>query len=439
MENGHPEGDIVLLSPGECPVHNVRKMDDVLKIVRSKHIANIPDAFAAAAVDPVNGELNIREFLYDSIMYLDGDRHKNRRKLLNQLVQPDEVTTIREEILLPAADVMFERVASEPDADGVRHMDLVEFLERIFLHLTAKLIGLAGIDTEEGLARLRSCAGPLAAGTSSGFLEDREVILEKAVEAKARYRDEFFRPGRARMEEMLAEVAAGTRDEADVPVNWMRFVVEGADPAYADEDTAIIESTLLLAASVGTSTQSIIQTVGFLQDWFEKHPEDYERRTDLMFLLDALQETVRLRAPFSPFTTRVAATDCEIAGTELTKGQELHIEWVAANRDTSVFGDDANEFNPYRPSPTVSGLQRYGVGFGTGIHQCLGLRLVLGTEGKGGAHIGLLQKLFLAGVKPDPDGEPEGLKLNPDKFWIEQIPRYTKYPVLVTNWNPQGD
>ncbi|MGE3621630.1 MAG: cytochrome P450, partial [Acidimicrobiia bacterium] len=121
---------------------------------------------------------------------------------------------------------------------------------------------------------------------------------------------------------------------------------------------------------------------------------------------------------------------------DLREGQELHIEWVAANRDKAVFGEDADEFNPHRPSPTVGGLQRYGVGFGTGAHQCFGLRVVLGGDGAGGAHVGLLQKLFAAGVLPDPDHEPEGLKLNPDKFWIEEIPRYTKFPVLVTGWTP---
>ncbi|MGE3619869.1 MAG: cytochrome P450 [Acidimicrobiia bacterium] len=409
-------------------------MDEVLKVVRSKGIANLPEGFAAAATDPQNGAVNVREFLRGAVMYLDGDVHRARRKMLNRLVAPDAVNAIREDVILPAADTWLERMAGVPDHDGVRRIDLVEFLERVFLHFTAKLIGLQGIDSDEGLSRLRTCAGPLAAGASSAFLEDRKAILDVAVEAKHRYVEEFFRPSRAAMEDMLAEVEAGTRTEDGVPWNILRFIVSGADPLYDDENVAIVETTLMLAASVGTSTQSVIQTLSFLDAWFLDHPEDLERRTDHAFLLNALQETIRLRAPFSPYTTRIAGEGSELFGEPLRPGQELHIEWVAANRDRSVFGEDADDFNPHRPSPTVGGLQRYGVGFGTGAHQCFGLRVVLGTDGAGGAHVSLLQKLLALGVRPDPDRAAEGLKLDASKFWIEQIPRYTTYPAVITNW-----
>jgi cytochrome P450 len=234
---------------------------------------------------------------------------------------------------------------------------------------------------------------------------------------------------------MMAEVARGEREDADVPASLMKFIVTNADPAYADEGRAIVESTMLFAASVGTSTQSVVQTVDLLQGWFRDHPEDLAVKTDPGFLLDALAETIRLRAPFSPYVCRVAAKDHPIGERIIEEGQEIHVHYVYANRSPEVFGDDAGSFNPRRPSP-ANGLPRYGVGFGVGIHQCYGMRVVLGNEGKGGSHVHMLRTLMAAGVKPDGRTPPTDLKKDLSKFSIEDIPRYTAYPAVFTEWDP---
>src|ERR1700737_2120339 len=209
MADTNVEADLVLLSPTECPVKNITDMNDVLKLGRSKAIVNAPQAFASCAVDPENGALNVREFLENTIMFTDGEAHRVRRRTLNRLIQPSSLDAIREDVVRTAG-VLLERMVAEPGPDGTYRMDLVEFLERVFLHFTARFIGLVGVDTDEGLTRLRSCAGALSAGTSSAFLEDRATILEWALEAKRRYVTEFFEPSRAAMQQALAEVEAGT-------------------------------------------------------------------------------------------------------------------------------------------------------------------------------------------------------------------------------------
>jgi hypothetical protein len=47
----------------------------------------------------------------------------------------------------------------------------------------------------------------------------------------------------------------------------------------------------------------------------------------------------------------------------------------------------------------------------------------------------LLRYLFEAGVARDPDDEPVDLKKDMGKFSIENIPRYTKYPVVLRTWD----
>jgi cytochrome P450 len=427
--------DVGIDGAGICPYVSVRRMEDVTTLIRSRTaVDRTPELFAALDADPVNGEINVREFLLGSFTFVEGDSHRERRRILNQLVRPEALDEIREDIIVPETDRLLARQLQRPDPDGAYRLELVEFLERVFVNFTARLIGLIGVDTDERIEALRSCAGPIAAGTSSGFLEDRDAVNVRALAAKQRYVDEFFLPSLRWHREMRERVMAGELADDDTPKSFLKFVAAGAHPVWDDVASVIVESTNLFAASVGTSTQSIVHTVDFLGTWFEKHPEDDALQTHLTFLLNALQETLRLRAPFSPYTTRLSLEHRVLSdGTEIHPGEELHVEWVAANRDPEVFGEDAHEFNPRRASP-ANGLPRFGVGFGVGAHQCLGMRVVVGNEGLGGSHVKVLQRLMAAGARPDSDNPPVGLRKKMDKFSIEDIPRYTSYTVLLPDW-----
>ncbi|WP_236787765.1 cytochrome P450 [Amycolatopsis sp. GM8] len=416
----------------ECPFARVNRLEDMGKLLRSREaVTHSADLFAGRKSDEVNGEINVREFLGASMMYTEGESHRKRRKLLNPLVRAEALQGIREDIVLPEADRLLSLWLAEPDADGKYRLDLVEFLERVFIHFTAKLIGLIGMDDDERLALMASFAGPLAAGTSSAYLQNRTEVNRRALAVKARYVEEFFKPSLAWHREQRARVEAGEIADSDVPGSLLKLVAAGATPEWQDDEKAVVESTLLFAASVGTSTQSIVHTIDLLQSWFVEHPEDRERRTDPAFLLNCLQEIIRMRAPFSPYTTRLSLRENTLSdGTTILPGQELHMEWVKANRDKEIFGEDADGFNPNRATP-ADGTPRYGAGFGLGTHQCYGLRVVVGNDGKGGAHVELLRKLMAAGVRPDPGNPPVGLEKDMSKFEVEDIPRYIKYPVIV--------
>src|SRR3984885_4151702 len=137
----------------KCPFAPVNRLADVSKLLRSKTaVTHSPDLFAGRKADEVNGEINVREFLGASMMYTEGPSHRSRRKLLNPLVRADALSGIREDIVLPEAHRLLALRLAEPDADGVRRLDLVEFLERVFIHFTAKLIGLIDVDTDDRLA-----------------------------------------------------------------------------------------------------------------------------------------------------------------------------------------------------------------------------------------------------------------------------------------------
>jgi cytochrome P450 len=421
----------------KCPFARLTRLADVSRLLRSKTaVAHSPDLFAGRRSDEVNGEINVREFLGGSMMFIEGESHRQRRKLLNPLVRADALDAIREDVVLPEADRLMRVALAQPDSDGRRRLDLVEFLERVFIHFTARLIGLIGMNTDERLDLMRSFAGPISAGASSAFLRNRSEVNERALEAKAGYVKEFFEPSLTWHREQRARIDAGEIADQDVPNALLKMVAAGLAPEWEDEANAIVESTLLFAASVGTSTQSIVHTIDLLQTWFIDHPEDIARKGDRTFLLHCLQEVIRMRSPFSAYQTRLSLEHNVLSdGAEIYPGQELHVEYPKVNRDPDVFGPDAMGFNPNRPSP-ADGTPRYGLGFGVGTHQCYGLRVVVGNDGKGGAHVELLRKLMVAGVRADPDNPPVDLDKDMSLFDVEDIPRYIKYPVIFDEWEP---
>jgi hypothetical protein len=230
------------------------------------------------------------------------------------------------------------------------------------------------------------------------YLGDHRPYIERGLAAKARFREAYFDP---------AFDACPYRPGDDVPMtqhDLMSLLAAQLDRHWADRDLCVKETfTSIFAAGVGTSSTMMTNSIDELSRWLPEHPDQGHRILDLAFLGRVLQETLRLH-PIFPAFGRVALEDVTLStGRTIRAGQ-----WVAAfpgpsNRDRSVFGPDADLFNPDRELPP--NVQRYGTGFGAGSHQCLGLRVVLGNDGVG-SHAHALRLLLAAGVRRDPDRTP---------------------------------
>ncbi|MBA3741438.1 cytochrome P450 [Sporichthya sp.] len=430
-----PEVDVEPLT--SCPAFAVDGWDDVVATLRSKDIVHSAAILAGAHRDPEpggQGEVCLREFIGNALTFSNGDSHRTRRRVLNQLVRPAALDVFRDEVIAPEAAALLPRVIHGPGEDGKYRLDLIKFCDRVFLHFAAKFIGLVDIDTDERMERLRECVTPLSNAVTSVFYKDRAAIIAQALEAKDQYLKEFYLPSL----EAQREWRAGTdgRIPDDLPMNFLQLVLEGSDPQYADQDLAIRDSVILFVGSVASSTMAIVNTVADLAGWFAEHPEDHERRTDYGFLFDALQESLRLRSPFSPYVFRMARRDTSIGGEPVQEGQELHVSIPRADRDPSVWGPDAARFNPRREVP--EDVRRYGIAFGVGEHLCLGQRVVMGSDGTGGSHVRVLQLLYAAGVRPDPDNPPAVIERADTGAKSDglDLPRWYDFPAVLEDWTP---
>jgi cytochrome P450 len=358
---------------------------EVMEVLRSSNMRPEP---------PIENE----EISGGALTTVYGEEHTTRRRIMNRLVRPAALEHYREELLVPALRRQLGALAESPDSDGQYRADLVELTRMPFVSFAA---ALAGFDLNEH-GRVRELLGLVNAMGDlhriKWFTDDHAPYVERGLKAKAEFKSHYFEPALAR---------CPYRPGAEVPTDrhdLISLLAAQLDPHWADRDLATREAfTSVFAAGVNSSSTMMTNSLDELTQWLAHHPDQADRLDDLQFLAHVLQETLRLH-PTPPAFGRIALEDVELSdGRVIEAGQWVALFPSTANRDPSVFGPDADVFDPDRELPP--GVPRYGTSFGAGSHQCLGLRVVLGNDGIG-SHAHVLRLLLRAGVRRDPDRPP---------------------------------
>ena len=130
-------------------------------------------------------------------------------------------------------------------------------------------------------------------------------------------------------------------------------------------DEEALATLFLLVSAGGESTTSLTGTgVRFLAE----RPDLQERLRDEPQLIPAfVEEACRIDPPFRGHYRHVM-TDTELGGITLPAGSTVVLAWTAANRDADAF-PNPDDIDLDRPNP------RQHVGFGWGIHLCVGAPL----------------------------------------------------------------
>ncbi|KDP32358.1 hypothetical protein JCGZ_13283 [Jatropha curcas] len=92
-----------------------------------------------------------------------------------------------------------------------------------------------------------------------------------------------------------------------------------------------------------------------------------------------LNESLRLYPP-TIATIRRSKTDVELGGYKIPRGTELLIPILAVHHDQSIWGNDANEFNPGRFCDGVAKAAKHSIAFipfGLGVRTCIGQNLAI--------------------------------------------------------------
>jgi cytochrome P450 len=266
--------------------------------------------------------------------------------------------------------------------------------------------------------------------TLAHYTGDREAKRAE-IEAKVDEFDvEFVTPSLRRREALLA---AGE----DLPKDVLSVLLANEDSLHLPHDVIVREVAFYLLAGAHTSATALTRVMHNVFTWLESHPEDGELvRTDRLFVQRCTHETVRLQ-PSSPVGMRWALDDVELkSGRSIAKGDKVVLDLLSINRDQTVFGADADDFDPHRMTP--DNVPPWGLSFGSGMHACIGQDLAAGLIARSDANsedatqsriFGLVpeavQILFDHGIKPDPNDPPE-MDASTTR------PYFGRYPVLLS-------
>ncbi|MXP45761.1 cytochrome P450 [Allopontixanthobacter sediminis] len=201
--------------------------------------------------------------------------------------------------------------------------------------------------------------------------EGREHLIDYATIVFNAFgpRNRVFEEGNAGKEAAIEWVAWACERENLKPGGWGMALYEAADRGECTSDEAARMVRSFLSAGVDTTVNGI----GHMVLALAKHPAQFAKlRENPKLAPRAFEESLRWDSTVQTFF-RTTTGDVEVEGGTIPEGSKVLLFLASANRDPRKW-DDADDFQVDR---NVSGH----VGFGFGIHQCLG-QMVARLEGE---------------------------------------------------------
>jgi cytochrome P450 len=263
---------------------------------------------------------------------MDEPEHRRHRALVSTAFSQKALARREHELVEQVGNELIDRFADRGRADLVR--------EFTFPFPTQIIAGLLGLPREDYPQFQRWSISLLSITVN----RERAIAASKALR-------EYFIP-------ILAARRREPRD--DLMSSLAHAEIEGEK--LSDEEIFSF-LRLLLPAGVETTYRS----TGNLLFGLLSNPEQLDAvRADRSLIPQAIEEAVRWEPPLLVIT-RVATCDTELAGVPIPAGSTVMPMLGAANRDDERY-PDPDRFDIFR-------LAKPHIGFGYGVHVCLGMHL----------------------------------------------------------------
>lgn len=329
---------------------------------------------------------DLRQAMYDAgeiiaggtLLMLHGAPHLKRREVESRVFRRNFFKYYEKEVF-PAT--LEQTLAPFVAAGGG---DLIELGYRLTVNLTADFAGVdrpkRTIDETEQLIRLTKKFSEAATMVHS--TRDREELEAEVREAIVEFDEDFLTPSIARREALLARLEAGEIGEDELPRDVLTVILRAQDELQFDHAQRIREIGFYMQAGSHSTANSVVHALEETLNWAGDDAERWRRLEDPLFIQHCVHESLRLH-PASPEAWRAPTCPMYVEGAGDLDTEELIIlDFFKANRDPSIFGPDADAFDPDRIPP--KGKMKTGLSFGFGTHHCLGRELDGGVLAKPG-------------------------------------------------------
>jgi cytochrome P450 len=275
-----------------------------------------------------------------AIATTDPPDHARQRKMVVRRLSTSNIQAME-----PEFRHLVEAALAEQPAEG-RIEWMSQIAEPLPMVMVARILGLP-----DDLAPALKQQGYAMVERISGFVpEDRIQVLE----------DEGVNGLTPVIEAYLQ-----AKDGATAYENGLIGIVK---QAVDDGELSDLEAFGILSVVIAAGGESTTSLTGTAARILAERPglQDQLRR-DLSLVPTFIEEALRFDPPFRGHY-RITTTDTELGGKHLPAGSSVVLAWPAANRDETAF-DCPDEVRLDRPRP------RSHVGFGWGIHLCVGAPL----------------------------------------------------------------
>ncbi|HWL33070.1 MAG TPA: cytochrome P450 [Gaiellaceae bacterium] len=333
------ELDPVLVQPGldgETPIWFLTRYEDVAAVlmdderfVRDPKLALTPDELAAQPTPPAIAATE------NHMLNRDGEDHRRLRRLVTKAFTPKMVEQLR-----PRVQAIADELLDAVDARG--EMDLsADYAFPLPITVIGEMLGVPASDH----ARLKEWSDAIISPVLEG--DEMEEFFALMGDFVA-YLTDFFAARRAEPRDDLVSGLLAARD---------------AEDALSEEE---IFGTVVLLIVAGHET-----TVGLIGNAVVNLLEQPEQlailRDDPALMAGAVEELLRFEGPVERSLNRWAATDVEVGGLSIARGDLVIPILAAADHDPERF--------PEPDRLDVCRADTRHLAFGRGSHYCLGAPL----------------------------------------------------------------
>jgi cytochrome P450 len=270
---------------------------------------------------------------------MDPPRHTAQRKTVAPIVAPSNLANMEGLIRERTARVL----------DGLPRNEVFDWVDRVSTELTALMLATL-FDFPQAERRKLTRWSDVAIAN----IEAEDAVVRSEAERMAELR------------EMGATMAALWKERAARPPKF--DLISMMAHAEATQNMPLNEfiGTFGLLIVGGNDTTRNSMTGGLMA--VAENPGELDRvRADARLLDSLVSEIIRWQTPVIHMR-RTARRDCELAGCAIRRGDKVVMWYVSGNRDETAI-EEPERFRVGRPRA------RQHLGFGAGIHRCVGDRL----------------------------------------------------------------
>ncbi|MDE2563212.1 MAG: cytochrome P450 [Sphingomonadales bacterium] len=294
---------------------------------------------------------------------MDPPQHTGQRRTVAPSFGPSEVAEMKDEVRTRTAEVL----------DSLPVGESFDWVQRVSIELTTGMLAkLFDFPWEERskLTHWSDVGGDVELIRAPGGMAYRNQEMGEMGMAFAQlWQQKIANPGKDLISVMLRSDAMNQMSEQEFIGNLILLIVGGND-----------------------TTRNSMSGYAWGLSQFPEQRARLEANPDL--IPNAVQEIIRWQTPLAHMR-RTVEEDTEFEGVQMKKGDKVVLWYVSANRDESVFGEDADVLRVDRDNA------RRHLSFGYGIHRCVGARvaeLQLVT---------LLEEMAKRRLRVNPIGQPE--------------------------------